>query len=110
MSRIGIWRSTWAVCALAIILSDPARAIDQEQATREPSTGEVLADAVIARPLGVVGTVLGAVAFVVSLPFTIPSKTVDRAGNALVKKPFQETFKRPIGQLDSCETLPETCK
>lgn len=110
MSTIGTWRKAWAVCAIALLVSGNVRAIDQEQAPREPSTGEVLADAVIARPLSAVGTVLGALAFVVSLPFTIPSGTVDRAGNALVKKPFKETFKRPVGQFDSCETLPESCK
>lgn len=105
------WRKTCAVCMIPLLLSaGSAMALDQEQAVREPSTNEVMTDAVLARPLGLVGTVLGTVAFVVSLPFTIPSKTVDRAGEALVKKPFRDTFKRPIGQMDACESLPETCK
>jgi len=105
------WRKTCLIPVLvSTLVASPVLALDEEQARREPSTSEVLADAVLARPLSLIGTVLGAAAFVVSLPFTLPSKSADRAGDALVKRPFRDTFKRPIGQFDSCETLPESCK
>jgi hypothetical protein len=108
MSR---WQRIVVIPALALtVAAPPVLALDQEQIRREPSTNEVLADGLIARPLGLIGTVIGAAAFVVTLPFTIPSKTTDRAADALVARPARYTFKRPIGQLDSCETLPETCR
>lgn len=108
MSR---WRKILVIPALVAVMTVPqAFALDQEQVRREPTSAEVLADAMIARPLGLLGTIAGAAAFVVSLPFTLPSKSVDRAKEALVVTPARYTFKRPIGQFDSCETLPETCK
>ncbi len=105
------WHKPFVISALVVTLGVPhAYALDQEQVRREPSSGEVLVDAVIARPIGLLTTIVGAAAFVVSLPFTLPSKSVDRAKEALVVTPARYTFKRPIGQLDSCETLPESCK
>jgi len=105
------WHKPFVISALVVALGVPhVYALDQEQVRREPSSGEVLVDAVIARPIGLLTTIVGAAAFVVSLPFTLPSKSVDRAKEALVVTPARYTFKRPIGQLDSCETLPESCK
>jgi hypothetical protein len=83
---------------------------DQEQIGREPTTAEMYADGLIARPLGLVASVVGAVVFVVTLPFTIPSKSVHSAAKELVAVPAQYTFKRPLGQFDNCQTLPESCR
>ncbi len=107
--------SAWKKLALIPVLTlalaaPPALALDQEQVGREPTTAEMYADGLIARPLGVVASVVGAVVFVVTLPFTIPSKSVDSAAKQLVAVPAQYTFKRPLGQLDNCQTLPESCK
>ena len=107
--------SAWKKLALIPVLTlalavPPALALDQEQVGREPTTAEMYADGLIARPLGLVASVVGAVVFVVTLPFTIPSKSVDSAAKQLVAVPAQYTFKRPLGQLDNCQTLPESCK
>jgi hypothetical protein len=100
-----------AVPALAVALAAvPAYAIDQEQVGRAPTTNEVLADSLIARPLGLVGTIIGAATWVVALPFTIPSTTTDRAAEALIEKPARYTFLRPIGQMDGCDALPQSCR
>jgi hypothetical protein len=105
------WQKWIIVPALAALAgASPVLALDQEQVRREPTTNEVLTDALVARPLGLVGTIIGAAAFVVALPFTIPSGTTDRAAEALVAKPARYTFKRPIGQMDGCEALPESCR
>jgi hypothetical protein len=110
-ARMSRWQKTIVIPALALVVAaPPVLALDQEQIRREPSTNEVLADGLIARPLALIGTVIGAAAFIVTLPFTVPSKSTDRAAETLVAKPARYTFKRPIGQLDSCETLPETCR
>jgi hypothetical protein len=94
----------------AAMLAGPVHAIDQEQIGREPTTNEVLADALVARPVGLVGAVIGAVAWVVALPFTLPSGSTDQATEALVNNPLRYTFRRPIGQMDGCVALPQTCK
>jgi hypothetical protein len=94
----------------AALLATSAQAIDQTQVGREPTTNEVMADALVARPLGLVGTALGALTWVVALPFTLPSHTLDRATETLVMKPARYTFLRPIGQMDGCDALPQTCK
>jgi len=83
--------------------------IDQEQIRREPTGAEMAADAVFARPLGLVGTVAGSVLWVLSLPFTLPSGSAERAAKQMVAKPAELTFKRPLGQFSSCEALPESC-
>jgi hypothetical protein len=62
-----------------------------------PSAGAMMADAVVARPVGVVITVLGAAAFVVSLPFSLLGGNVDEAADKLVMGPVRETFVRCLG-------------
>jgi hypothetical protein len=83
--------------------------IDEEQVRRDPTGGEMVADALVARPLGLVGTVFGAVVWVVSLPFTLPSGSSAKAAKELVAKPAEFTFKRPLGQYSSCDALPQSC-
>ena len=57
----------------------------------------IIGDLVFARPLGIVATVIGSAVFFVSLPFTIPSGSVNHTGNVIVGEPFNFTFKRPLG-------------
>jgi hypothetical protein len=105
------WKKLVLIPALTLAIAvPPALALDQEQIGREPTTAEMYADGLIARPLGLVASVLGAVVFVVTLPFSLPSKSVDSAAKELVAVPAQYTFKRPLGQFDNCQTLPESCK
>ena len=65
---------------------------------KEPSGGEMIYDAVIIRPLGLVATVVGMAFFVVSLPFSALTGSVDAAGEKLVSDPGKYTFKRPLGE------------
>ena len=110
------WKKLLVVPALTLAIAIPPALAqmptgpDQEQIGREPTTAEMYADGLIARPLGLVASVVGAVVFVVTLPFTIPSKSVNSAAKELVAVPAQYTFKRPLGQFDNCQTLPESCK
>src|SRR5262249_55323035 len=80
---------TLLIGLLALMLSvGPVLAYEeQEQANRQPRGEEIMADAFVARPLGLVAMVLGAVTFVVSLPFTLPSGSTDSAQKALLKAP-----------------------
>ncbi len=63
---------------------------------------DMVVDLVVLRPLGLVGTVLGSVLTVVALPFTIPSGSVGDSARALVVKPAEYTFKRPLGDFHTC--------
>jgi len=67
----------------------------------EPSAEEMVGDLLVARPVGVVVTALGAAAFVVSLPFSAIGGNVDRAADKLVVGPARETFVRCLG----CENV-----
>ncbi len=58
----------------------------------------MMADGVLARPLGLVSTVIGSAFFVVTLPFTIPSDSVGAAKRQLIDYPAWFTFKRPLGE------------
>ena len=57
----------------------------------------MLVDVIVLRPFGIAATVLGAAVFVVSLPFTLPTRSVDQAAQRLVVDPAKFTFVRPLG-------------
>jgi hypothetical protein len=75
---------------------------DSYEPAYPPSGSSMLVDIVIARPLGLVATVVGAVAWVVSLPFSLPSGSADEAAQALISDPAAYTFKRPLGEIPDC--------
>ncbi len=62
------------------------------------STAAVIGDVLVLRPLGFTGTVLGTTAFVVSLPVTWTFHNKREAEKLLVRKPFNYTFRRPLGK------------
>lgn len=86
-----------AVLAISAATALPAMAEDQFPEDRRG--GDMAYDLVLARPIGLLSIIGGSVLFVVSLPFTIPSGSMDAAANELVKKPINYTFKRPLGQV-----------
>lgn len=96
------------IAALLLCCSGQTLALDPE-ADRTPSASEVFIDAALIRPLGVVTLVSGAAVWVISLPFTWPSGSVNKATEALLTKPYRHTFKRPVGQFATCEERPDTC-
>jgi hypothetical protein len=63
----------------------------------EPSAMAMTGDLLIARPLGIVITTIGAAAFVVSLPFSAAGGNVEQAAQTLVVGPARETFVRCLG-------------
>lgn len=63
----------------------------------EPSILAMYTDLLILRPVGVVTTVIGAAAYVVSLPFTLPVGNATKAGKTLVADPAMFTFARCLG-------------
>jgi hypothetical protein len=62
------------------------------------ATGEaMLADVLVLRPFGIVATALGTATFIVALPFTLLTRSVDKAAQRLVVDPAKFTFVRPLG-------------
>jgi hypothetical protein len=57
----------------------------------------MIVDVFIARPVGLATTDIGTAAFIVALPFAIPSGSVKPVGRELVAAPFKFTFRRPVG-------------
>jgi hypothetical protein len=57
----------------------------------------MLADTVMVRPLTLIGTAVGVVTFVVTLPFSALGGNVGDAGRILVVDPAKYTFIRPLG-------------
>src|SRR5262245_8398605 len=73
---------------------------------RERSVAEdfesAAADAV-SRPLWFGATAIGGAIFVVTLPISALSKSVNRTAKKLVVRPGQATFRRPLGDFSSVE-------
>jgi len=67
------------------------------------SAEAMVADVIVARPVGLVATVVGSAAYVVSLPFSLLGGNEKQAREKLVKEPTAFTFKRPLGEFPSLD-------
>ena len=67
------------------------------------SAEAIIADGLLLRPAGVAATIVGTLAFVVILPFSIPTKSVNKAAQKLIMDPVNYTFVRPLGQIESAK-------
>jgi len=63
-----------------------------------PTDEEIVVDLLVVRPLSLAAMIISTGAFVFTLPFTWPTKSVGLAKKRLVERPYQFTFKRPIGE------------
>jgi hypothetical protein len=100
------FRSTAAVLALTSgLLALPTQAeVVQQNASGDPLYNveapkgyAMVGDLVIARPLLIGATAIGAAAFIVSLPFTALGGNVGEAAQSLVVEPGREAFVRCLG-------------
>lgn len=101
-----LFRSTAVVLALTTgLLAMPAYAESVPQnasgdpmyTVEAPKAFSMVGDLVIARPLLIAATAIGAGVFVVSLPFTALGGNVGEAGKALVVEPGKAAFVRCLG-------------
>ena len=61
----------------------------------DPLTDEWnMVDLLIARPIGIVAGIVGTGIFILSLPFTIPTNSVEKAANLFIERPFKFSFVR----------------
>ena len=87
---------TVQIAAAAQEAAGPARERTQES---RDTAGLILVDAFVLRPLGLAATVLGTATFVLTLPFSLPTRSAEKAAQALVVKPAEYTFARPLGEV-----------
>ena len=101
-----LFRSTAAALALTTgLLALPAHADVAQQNTsgdplytvEAPKAFSMVGDLVIARPLLIAATVIGAGVFVVTLPFSAAGGNIGEAGKALVVEPGEAAFVRCLG-------------
>jgi hypothetical protein len=107
---IPFWKLGKVGLLVLMLSAGSVLAYDQEQATREPNGSEEFVDTVVGRPLGLFALALGAVTWVVALPFTLPSHSVRSSAKGLVVDPAKWTFRRPLGRFISCDEQPDLCK
>lgn len=91
-----------------LVLTLAGTAIPVQAQTETPTERAIdgTADALVGRPLGVLGTAIGSALYVAFLPFVlVDSATGDRVpgdassfGNSLVMAPARWTFTRPLGE------------
>lgn len=70
----------------------------------------MLLDTIFLRPVSLVGVAVGAAAWIVSLPFSLPSGSTGQAWDALVETPLNYTFSRPLGDISSCRDSDPGCQ
>lgn len=62
-----------------------------------PSGEAMIGDALIVRPVSLVGLGVTSLVFLIGWPFAIAGGNEDEAKQTLLKDPVQYTFKRPLG-------------
>ena len=96
-------RKLSAVILALAVLASPCPLLADDAGTVSGDKGtDMLVDAVLLRPLGLVATVLGTAVTVVTLPFTLPSGSAGEAARAMIVEPAEYTFNRPLGEFHHC--------
>lgn len=88
---------TAAVVAMTLVFSVPLYA--EQQAESEMPVSNAIYDILLMRPVGAISLGVGAAAFIISLPITLPLGEAGISAYELVVVPFNYTFTRPIGDL-----------
>ncbi len=65
---------------------------------QDPTGGEMIADMIILRPLGLCAQAIGAAVFFISAPFSAAGGNIYDVQDELIVKPAKFTWKRPLGE------------
>ncbi len=83
---------------VSLTLVPVAVALAQGQTEDESaSPGKMTFDLILVRPFGILATLLGSAAFIVSLPFSAMGGDIEPAYEKMVVAPAAYTFSRPLG-------------
>ena len=95
---MSFWKRALMILTVTATIFGSTQVLASTQQFKESRQTQATAlDVIVARPLGVVVTGIGAVLFAVSLPFSALGGNVSEAADALVVKPAKETFTRCLG-------------
>ena len=75
-------------------------------ASSEPTSAEMVGDALVARPLYAVATVAGTAIFIATLPFSALGGNVDRSASQLIVGPARGLMTRCLGCLKTRQEMP----
>jgi hypothetical protein len=89
-----------AVAVAVTFTAPPALAFGGDAVIDDASADAMIGDLVFLRPAGLVAMVGGALAFVLSLPFSALGGNVGEAAEKLVVDPARFTFVRPLGHME----------
>ena len=92
-------RACAAALTLSLVLLTSGTSVAAENDSGKPSGEDMLLDAVAVRPLTLAASAVGLAAWVVTLPFTVPSGGALDAGQSWVVEPLEYTFIRPLGEI-----------
>ena len=67
----------------------------------KPDAGAIIGDMILLRPLGICTLVVGTAFFIVTLPIAVTSQSSKQTAQVLVADPFNFTFTRPLGEIES---------
>jgi hypothetical protein len=81
--------------AVVFATAGSARALDDN------SPEAMIADAIVVRPVCLAATAVGAAFYFVALPFSLFSRSSEKAARVLVVKPAEATFTRPLGEMST---------
>lgn len=96
MARTGRNWLLAAAFAACLAAANPALAVERYSAGT-PSAAAMGFDVLLVRPTSLAATAIGTGLFVVSLPFSLLGMNADDAAAALIGKPAEYTFIRPLG-------------
>ncbi len=82
-----------AIGILAILLMTGVHSLGWSQ-DNGPNAEYNVFDLIIARPVSVAVGVIGTGIFILSLPFTLPTRSMDQAANLFIVEPFKFSFVR----------------
>jgi len=91
------------VIAILVITTTGFQAVaqDMDMEMGDKGTAEaMIGDLVLMRPLGITATVVGAVLFVASVPFSLTGMNTGESFERLVAEPAGYTFARSLGDVE----------
>ena len=95
-----VFKSIIIICvSIFFLTSSGISAWSAEKELGQPTPGNTFIDALVYRPVGLIAIPLGAVLFIVTLPFSATGGNVGQSFENLVIAPAKYTFARPLGDI-----------
>ena len=101
MKRLRTWGLLFLTVSLIIGILFSGSWAQDERYKHDPTVDEWnLLDTFVARPFGIAAGIIGTGFFIASLPFTVPTGSVNEAAEILIVEPFKFSFKRKFNDPD----------